>query len=268
MSVGLSPFLTTILLAGAHALGAAPQEKARVMILGVYHFDSPNQDYVKSTRVDHLSEAKQDEIAHVLDLLAAFAPTKIVLEALPDDTRIPERYAAYLAEECALAGDEREQLGFRLARQFAHTRVYLADHRLDMDLNAVLAAAEESADDRFLGWFKDAMQEGQALMDRQARMNVREALLALNEPALQERTRDLYLQLARVRSAKGFVGSDVLASWYRRNFCIFTNLCAVIESPADRVLVIFGQGHAPYLRELVRSSPDLELVEPNVYLAK
>jgi len=268
MSAGLTLLLTTTLLAGAHGNDAAPQQKARVMILGVYHFDSPNQDYVKSAKVDHLAEAKQDEIAEVLDRLAAFAPTKIVLEAPPDDTRIPERYAAYLEERCELAGDEREQLGFRLARQFSHPRVYMADHRLDMDLNAVLAAAEESADDRFLGWFHDAMEEGQTLMERQSRMSVRDALLVLNEPAHQARTRDLYLQLARVRSAKGFVGSDVLAAWYRRNFCIFTNLSKMIDSPTDRVLVIFGQGHAPYLRELVRSSPDLQLVEPNEYLAR
>jgi hypothetical protein len=268
MNAGLTLLLTMALLAGAHGSDAAPQQKARVMILGVYHFDSPNQDFVKSARVDHLAEAKQDEIAEVLDRLAAFAPTKIVLEAPPDDTRIPERYAAYLEDRCQLAGDEREQLGFRLARQFSHQRVHLADHRLDMDLGAVLAAAEESADDRFLGWFHDAMEEGQALMERQSRMSVRDALVLLNDPALQDRTRDLYLQLARIRSPKGFVGSDVLAGWYRRNFCIFTNVSGVIESPADRVLVIFGQGHAPYLRELVQSSPDMQLVEPNEYLTE
>jgi hypothetical protein len=256
------------LLANAHGGHESSQERAKVMILGVYHFDSPNQDFVKSTKVDHLSAAKQDEIAEVLDRLAAFAPTRIVLEATPDDGRIQERYAAYLADRCELAGNEREQLGFRLARQFSHPRVYLADHRLDMDLNAVLAAAEESADDRFLGWFHDAMEDAQALAERQSRMSVREALLLFNEPALQDRTRDLYLQLARVRSPKGFVGSDVLAGWYRRNFCIFANVAGAIESAGDRVLVIFGQGHAPCLRELVRSSPDMQLVEPNEYLAK
>ena len=262
------PLLLATLLAWPSGSSPATGERARVMILGVYHFDSPNLDCVKSAKVDHLSEPKQTEIAEVLERLAVFAPTKIVLEALPEDTRIQERYASYLQEKCTLAGDEREQLGFRLARRFAHPRLYLADHALGMDLNAVLQAAEESADDRFLGWFHDAMEDAQALAERQSRMSVRDALRELNEPAHQDRTRDLYLQLARVRSPKGFVGSGVLADWYRRNFCIFTNLAGVIESPADRVLVLFGQGHVPYLRELVRSSPDLELVEPNEYLAR
>jgi hypothetical protein len=42
----------------------------------------------------------------------------------------------------------------------------------------------------------------------------------------------------------------------------------VIESAEDRVLVIFGAGHSPILRELVQSNPDLQLVEPNDYLKK
>jgi len=112
------------------------------------------------------------------------------------------------------------------------------------------------------------MGEAQSLVEQQSKGTVRDALVVLNEPALQERSRDLYLQLARVRSTEEFVGAEVLATWYRRNFCIFANVARAIDSPRDRVIVIFGQGHAPYLRELVKSSPDLELVEPNEYLAK
>jgi len=70
-----------------------------------------------------------------------------------------------------------------------------------------------------------------------------------------------------VRDEKGFVGAEVAAEWYRRNFCIFANLSAVVR-PGDRVIVFFGQGHVPYLRELVKSSPDLELVEANEYLKR
>ena len=259
--------LFAALLAVLPAETRARDEKAQVMIVGVYHFESPNLDYVKSEKVDHLAEAKQKEIAEVLERLAKFKPTKIVLEATPDSEALQQRYAAFLADRHTLAGNEREQLGFRLARQFGHARVYMADHPSGMDLGAVLEAAKESGDQRFLAWFQGAMAEAQGLMERQARASVRDALVMLNEPELMDRTRDLYMQLARVRGgAQGFVGADVVANWYRRNFCIFANVAAAVESPQDRVLVLFGQGHAPYLRELVRSSPDLELVEANTYL--
>ena len=259
--------LAVLALSNAQSGDRPAGERAQVMILGVYHFDSPNLDLLKSPTVDHLAPAKQDEIAEVLDRLAAFAPTKIALEAVPEDARIQERYAKFLEDDdLALKGDEREQLGFQLAKQFAHPKLYLVDHQLGMDLGSVLAAAQESGDQRFLTWFEEAKTQGQALIERQFKATVREALVMLNEPALQDQTRDIYLQLARVRSPSAPVGADVVADWYRRNFRIFTNLAQAIDSPSDRVLVIYGQGHAPYLRELVRSSPDMELVEPNAYL--
>jgi len=243
-----------------------PQPKARVMILGVYHFDSPNLDYVKSAVVDHLAEKKQAEIAVVLDRLAGFEPTKIVLEAPPEPKTMLDRYQAFRADSCKLTGDEREQLGFQLARQFDHRRVYLADHKLDMDFGAVMNAARESQDERFLTWFQGAMGEAQSLMERQTGMTVLGALRMLNDPALLDGMRGFYLQLARAHTAERHVGAEVLADWYQRNFCIFDNFARLVESPQDRLLVIFGQGHAPYLRELVKSSPDMELVEPNEYL--
>jgi uncharacterized protein DUF5694 len=255
-------------LAGDPALTQPPQQKARVMILGVYHFESPNLDYVKSEFVDHLSEKKQAEIALVLDRLAAFEPTKIVLEAPPESQATLERYQAFRRGAAKLAGDEREQLGFQLASQFDHPRVYLADVKLDMDFDAVLTAARESKDERFLTWFQGTMGEAQAMVERQTKMTVLEALRTLNEPALLDASRDLYLQLARVHTAERHVGAEVLASWYQRNFCIFDNVARLVDSPQERILVIFGQGHAPYLRELVRSSPDMEFVEPGRYLAE
>ena len=95
---------------------------------------------------------------------------------------------------------------------------------------------------------------------------VRESLTIHNAPQMVARGRDLYLQMSRVRNAEKFVGADVLAGWYQRNFRIFTNLAQIVGSPEDRVLVIFGSGHAAILREMVGSSPDMRLVEPNDYL--
>ena len=46
------------------------------------------------------------------------------------------------------------------------------------------------------------------------------------------------------------------------------NFARLIDSPSDRVLVIFGQGHAYTLRELIKSSHDMQLVEANDYLKK
>jgi len=245
---------------------AQNQGKAQVMILGVYHFDNPNQDYVKTDFDNHLSEKRQKQIAEVLESLAKFKPTKVVVEAPPEAVKVQQRYESYLKGEYKLTANETEQLGFRLAKQFDHKQVYLGDHKIEMDFDAVMAAAQQTNNRAFLEGFQKVMAEVQEMQKRHALLTVREALIELNDPKHNDRTRDFYLQLARVRSADKFVGADVLSDWYKRNFRIFTNILQVIESPGDRVLVIFGQGHGAYLRDWVKSYPDLQLIEPNDYL--
>jgi len=269
--VPISRALTRVLVAFAalpHVAGgqtlpppesAAP--RAQVMVLGVYHFDNPNRDYVKSDVDDHLSARRQNEIAQVVDQLAAFKPTKIALEAV-DNGALAQRYEAYLAGSYELKADERDQLGLRLARRIGHTRVYAVDHELDMDLERVMATAQQTRNGVFLTTFAQAIAEVQAQQKRLAALTVGQALAEMNEPAELDKVRNLYLQLTRVRLPDAFVGADVLAGWYQRNFRIFANLVPIIE-PGDRVLVIFGAGHAPYLRDLVKSGSDMQLVEPD-----
>jgi hypothetical protein len=242
--------------------------KAQVMVLATYHFSNPNQDYVKTNVDNHLSEKRQKQIAEVVELLSKFKPTKIALEAVDGSNPVHVNYAAYLKSEYSLKADEGDQLGFRLARRLGHRRVYAVDHRMDMDFEGVVKAAQKSGDQTFLGMFQSVMTELQDFERRKSAMTVREILCELNDPKRINRDRDAYLQIARVKDGEKSVGADVLAGWYQRNFRIFTNLVQVVESPQDRVLVIFGSSHAAILREMVQSSPDLRLVEAEELLAK
>lgn len=264
--------ITTVFLAvflGTAATAVAQQgDKAQVMILGVYHFHNPNADLIKTNFPDHLSEKKQREIAEVLDLLAKFNPNKIVVEAPPEQTKVHENFQAYLKGDYKLTANEIEQIGYRLAQRLNLKQIHLADHRIGMDFNSVLTAARETNNKHFLDTFQSVMTKVEAMQTRHAQITVREALIELNEPRWQDETRALYLQLARVRNQEKYVGADVLTDWYQRNFRILTNLTQVIESPQDRVLVIFGQGHVPYLREGILSNSDMQLIEPNDYLRK
>lgn len=245
---------------------AARPAKVPVLVLGTYHFANPNLDYVKTDVDDHTSEKRQKEIQDVVDRLAKFKPTKIALEYPEGDDRLQRRYEAYLKGEHILTVNESEQIGFRLARQLGHARVYPVDHKLDMDFEAVMAAAQQSGDRKFLETFQNAMVMIQDMQKRQATQTVRENLAEMNDPKHIDLGRDLYLQLARVRTGDKYVGADVLSDWYQRNFRIYANLVRVIDSPEDRVLVMFGSGHSANLRELVASSPDLEVVEAGEYL--
>jgi hypothetical protein len=235
---------------------ASAETGARVMVLGVYHFDNPGLDVVTSDLDDHTSAKRQAEIAEVLDALAEFAPTVILVES----TR-----AEYTPAE-PLSASEVDQLGVRLARQLGLPGVSGIDAKLDMDFDRLIAAANEANDRVFLDAFERTLAEVQAEVDAQSTRTVRENLLAMNDPGRFQRDGDIYLQMARVKHGDDFAGPDVLAAWYQRNFRIFANLAAHVTSDDDRVLVIYGAGHGAILRELVRAAPNMALVEPNDYL--
>jgi hypothetical protein len=72
--------------------------------------------------------------------------------------------------------------------------------------------------------------------------------------------------MARVGRDSTYVGADVVAGRYARNLKIFANLARLTE-PGDRVLVIYGASHGKLLRDFVRESPDLQVVDTDRYLA-
>ena len=49
--------------------------------------------------------------------------------------------------------------------------------------------------------------------------------------------------------------------WYNRNARIFANIVNITESPEDRILVIFGNGHAAILRQFFEASPQYDFIE-------
>ena len=56
-----------------------------------------------------------------------------------------------------------------------------------------------------------------------------------------------------------------MADYHRRNLRIFANLMKVAE-PGDRIFMMFGAGHQPFLRPLLKNSPRVEFVDPMEYL--
>ncbi len=86
-----------------------------------------------------------------------------------------------------------------------------------------------------------------------------ETLLYLNSDARVARDVGLYYELARFGEPGDYAGPDLLAEWYRRNIRIYNNVMKLVESPKDRILVIFGYGHLGWLRQDFAANPSLRL---------
>jgi hypothetical protein len=263
------------LLVGAALMLPAPAEveaqavdppPSHVLILGTYHFANPGLDVVQTEVPDVLDPGRQDEILRIVDALAAFRPTKVVVEHVPSDgPRLDSLYRAYRAGEHALSRNETQQLGFRLAARFDLERVHPFDHRGEFPFGAVMEYAGRH-DPAFV---EMVMAEIQAITDetnrRHRELTVGEILRAMNDPGEMADGHAMYMEFARVGAGDGYVGADLLAKWYDRNIRMFANLTAVTEQ-GDRVLVVVGSGHGPILRELVMADARMELVDPRGYL--
>lgn len=121
-----------IFLGLLNALGFA-QDSNKVMLLGVYHFDNPGQDNFNSEVGDYFSETRQKEISEVVEKMKIFKPTKIFVEANPNKQfKYDSLYRAFQTgnlklEDLPGGRNEIYQLGFKLAKQLNHTKVYAVD---------------------------------------------------------------------------------------------------------------------------------------------
>ncbi|MFI5385252.1 MAG: DUF5694 domain-containing protein [Fimbriimonadales bacterium] len=239
--------------------------KTRVMVLGTYHMANPDLDLVRFQIRDTLSPERQTELAMLELRLARFEPTKIAVEAIPDG-RLNERYGAFLEGKVELSANEIEQVGFRLAKSLGHAQIYGVDHRSDMDFDMLTAFARAEHQD----WFPRLLEElpseiGRKMQEMDRRFTVSQILAIQNSPDALRFSHSLYIDMLRLNAGDRYPGVEVVADWYRRNMIIYANIRRIIES-GDRVLVLFGAGHAKLLRDLVSEASDLELVDPLDYL--
>jgi hypothetical protein len=240
--------------------------KPKVMILGTFHFANPGLDYTKAERDSILSEKRQKEVRELLDKITAFKPTKIAIEAPLENTKINNDYQLFLQNKFELKADEIYQVAFRLAKELNHKQLYPIDFKKDMDFDAVLKSATANGQQKFLERFQQAMGFISKMQAEANKYSVLEQLRTMNNTAAQERLHSLYLLLAEAGKGSDYTGADVVAGWYERNLKIAMNVVRTAESPDDRILVLIGAGHVKLLREFLKESPSVEVIDAYNYL--
>lgn len=239
------------------------------MLLGTAHLANRNRDVINVQFDDMLAPGRQREIRECVERLNHFGPTKVALEVATDlDDVLNEEYRRYLAGTFTLTADEIHQLGFRVAAELGHERVYAIDWNEGRgDLGLVFSFAQSHQPEIY----DQLMAGGQQAVDKEqaqiATTSVRELLLGANDPASLQDSHRGHLTMARIGEGKQYVGIDWVKGWYERNLIIFVNLTRIVTSPRDRVLVIYGAGHIPLLTQFIRDSGLYTLESVETYLS-
>lgn len=236
--------------------------RAEVLVLGVYHMDNPGRDVFNMAADDVLAPKRQAEIAEVVAVLERFRPTKIAVEADFSSDRAAEDYTDYLAGEYELTRNEIDQLGLRLASKLGHETVYPVDVDGDFPfprLNDHVEAHDLSEQ------FGALMEEIGAMVEAQgeylASHSVLETLLFMNSEEKVAADVGFYYRQAHFGEPWNWAGADLVAAWFERNIRIYSNIVDLVESPNERILVIYGAGHLGWLQQNFTNDPTFRLRE-------
>ena len=261
----LVALLSLILVSSVIASGqerSAPAEtsaRAEVLVLGTYHMANPGRDIFNTQADDVLTPKRQAEIAQLLEVLKKFQPTKVAIESDPGGPR-PGQYSEYLAGKRELTRNEIEQLGFRLAKELGHKTIYPVDADGDFPYPRLVNYAKGAGRSKEL----DALMAGigervKAQNGYLASHTILETLLYLNADDYVAQDVAFYYRQARFGELGDWAGADLLSEWFKRNIRIYSNVMRLVESPNERILVIFGSGHLGWLRQDFGGNPDLRL---------
>ncbi len=233
---------------------------------------NPGADVFNMEVDDVLQPNKQAEIRTVVDQLKQFQPTMIALEIkrmTARDTSEQSNYQAYRKGQFDLTRWEGYQIGFRLAKELGHKRIFNIDEPGSFPFQQLLDYANKHGQTE---WINAKMAEKEVETEEsnrnQSERSIVQYLYDMNHPENIAEGHEIYVGMCQIGKDGDFPGTDVLTEWYKRNARIFSNLYKITEGKKDqRILAIFGAGHAHLLRELVRVAPEFELIEPTDYLS-
>ncbi|MDZ7660717.1 DUF5694 domain-containing protein [Fodinibius sp.] len=271
----LLPFLILLFTVSVMPMQAQDQEPIKVLFLGTTHLDNPGRDAINMKVPDVLTDEKQEELKEIRDALADFNPNKVALEVqMKHQSAFDSLYQEFRAGKLDTfsTGDfvskrsEQFQIGFKLANRLNHDHLYAVDHYIPMKMGKVMEFAKEH-EPEFLEYFEryqnghhistqDSLLQNGTLLELYQYMNTEESVKKYHEP---------YVRSLSLADDSSFVGADVTADYHRRNLRIFANLMKIAE-PGDRIFIMFGAGHSPFIRPLLKDSPRIEFVDPMDYL--
>ena len=256
------------------------------MVLGTAHLSNPGMDGINLKMDDVLAPKRQREIQQLIEQLKAFSPTKIAMEVdFSRDAEINSDYQGYLEGIFQLRRNEGHQIGFRLAKQLGHSKIYCVDYfrsskdnpifrgGIDSNLINTIDFAKKHNQEHLLG--SHPVDPGKVIVDEDGTVwiepekyePITDMLIRLNQPAWSRASQRAYLHDARVGLGDEYPGVNWLVHiWYDRNLKIFVNLTRITESADDRILLMMGAGHIFLVQQFLEDSGDYIVESPLKYL--
>ena len=254
-------FLSLAILIISFTCSAQSEDHPQILLIGTFHMSNPGHDIGNIRADDVLAPKRQQEIEQLMEVLKSFHPTKITIEAgVGKSKQIEQQYDEYLAGKYTLTRNENDQIGFRLAKELSHKAVYPVDMDGDYPWQHVLNYAKANGltqkTDALLASIDARAKEWTDFLQSHT---ILEMIESVNSDPSVAKDLGWYSEIEHFGDPYDEAGPDLLAAWYQRNIRIYNNIVRLIDSPNERVLVIYGSGHLGFLREIIGNDPTVRL---------
>lgn len=245
--------------------------KPPLVVLGTYHMSATTTNIVNNQVDDITSPERQKQVVQLVEKLKKFKPTKIAVECdIEDDAKVQENYNQYLSGNRQLSKNETNQIGFRLAKDLRHKKVYCVDWGIfpedQLYWYEKYAAKDAELNDFVKKVHEEIKKESNAETEKLRTLSITDQLIHLNQPERYEKNHQIYFEIMRIGRGSEYVGANYLSWIYGRNMKILNNIIRMTDSMDDRILVVYGNGHNKLLNQFAKESEFYTVESPLKYL--
>jgi hypothetical protein len=242
------------------------QKKIEVLNFATFHMSyTPDAHKVD---FDEKDKKNRDETLKIAKLLAAFKPTIICVEVVPQKNKeLNVDYTSFIEDNAYKTkfGGEVALIAYEVGKLAGVKRIYGIDEQETALYNYNIGTELDDQVDSVTSknYIKNIMKEFSSI----EALSTLDKLKLFNQQETLQKFINLNADILTYSSTKGnFEGADEASKFYRRNLRIFSNLNQIAVTDQDRIFIISGAAHAAFLHEFIKRSPKYQLKEAAEYL--
>jgi hypothetical protein len=245
----------------------AQEQRAEVLLFGVFHFANPGRDVVRVDQIDVSTPESQAYLEALAERICRFKPTIILLEFdRARESEMQRQLANYRSDGVGPGVNENYQIGFRVAKACGVDRLHGFDEsEVGWNPEPLFEYLPNSAPDALEAFNNEIARLQAADAKAHRELSLRELLIRANDPEQDRMNKDLYLLTNSAGAGSGFEGADATARWWHRNIRMYANIQRYATT-GERVLVVAGQGHTAILRDFLQIDGRIAARDIHAYL--
>ncbi len=242
----------------------------KVLLVGTSHwnnYQTGGLDVAQTNEIDILSKKYQAELDEIVEKIKKFNPTKVFVERpVSYQPKLDSVYHLYKTSDWGKKSrNEIVQLGFKVAKNLNHDRVYGIDYRetsfpYDSLMRVMKAAHQESLITEFENEIKAYEKEYNEMVH--IKTSLKDILLFLNDKEHRKDDLGWYInQATQAGDINNHVGAFLGSEWVKRNIYCYSIMQKYTTPEDERIMVIMGASHIAVFENLIAYNPLWEAVE-------